>query len=168
MTDPTPTPDSSPKKPRFSRRFIRSALIASLALNLLIIGGAAGARWAHHHWNLGEHGRGLMGYAWSIKGERGDEIRQMIRAGRTTLKPLRKSVREKRKVQRALLQGEAFDRAAIRAAMSDTADARRKLKDTRANIFLDALEKMSPEDRAGFHKWRNRHHRRWRRRHRDE
>ncbi|MGH1418238.1 MAG: periplasmic heavy metal sensor [Hyphomicrobiaceae bacterium] len=163
MSEQTKPPEQ--KQPRFSRRFLRNVLIASLAVNLLVFGGLAGARWAHHKWGMGEHGRGLMGYAWSIGGERGKKMRQKIRDGRKTLDPLRAQVRAKREAVREKLGSETFDRRSIQDAMAEVSEARQKLNASRRTIFLDTLEAMTDEERAGFSKWRKRHFRRWGRHH---
>lgn len=164
MSEQTTSPEQ--KEPRFSRRFLRNALIASLAVNLLVFGGLAGARWAHHNWGFGKHGRGLMGYASSIEGSRGEEIRKRIHDGRSSLKSLHADVRAKRAAIRETLGADTFDKAAIQAAMAEVSAARQKLHATRQGIFIDTLEAMTAEERKGFSKWRKRHSRRWGRHHR--
>lgn len=152
-------------KPRFSRRFIRNALIASLALNLLILGGLAGARWMRHHSAMGQLGRGLMGFAWSIDGERGDAIRAAVRSGRKTLKPLRQEIRKSRMAENDVLSAPVFDREAAKQALMATANQRSILNNAQMDVFLNVLEKMTAEEREKFVKrrkfWQRRswHHR---------
>ncbi len=154
-------PNAQGRKPRFSRRFLRNALIASLALNLLVAGVMAG-HWKRHHSAMGHLGRGLMGYAWMIGGDRGKEIRKTVRAARRDLRPLRKQIREKRRAHYEFLRAEVFDREAARAALMATSDAHRKLRDAQVDVFLNAIEKMTPEERKRFVRWRHRHWKKWR------
>lgn len=159
-------PTQPPKSPRFSRRFLRNVLIASLALNLLLIGGFAGAKWMRHHGSpLDRVGRGLHAYSWTLESARGDEIRDMLKKLRRDMKSRRKGVRQKMHAVRDIISAEPFDRQKSEETMIEALQARHELRRDQALNLLTVIEKLTPEERATFVKWRFRKHRRWHKHH---
>jgi len=162
MTNDTATRSGGPSSK------LRLALMASLALNVLIIGAVAGALLVsrHHHWHgHGFKGAGLAGFARTLPPDRGDVIRQKLESNRATLAPLRKEEREARDAARSVLMTEPFDVEKFKAALERAVDADVKEKRARMALFADTAASMTPEERRELHNWfeerrkRFRHHR---------
>lgn len=150
-------------------RGLRIALIASLALNVLIVGAVAGMLvfGRHHGWK--HHGyRGLMGFARTLPAERGDEIREKLKSERAALAPLRKAEREARVEARSILMTEPFDLDRFKAALKRAAEADASEKKARMAVFAQMVATLTPEERQQLHKWferRRKHFRRYWKKH---
>ena len=95
--------NAAPSPPSNSR--LRLALIASLALNVLIIGAVAGTFLMSSHQGWGGHKRkqfGLMGFAQTLPADRAEIIRAKIASEEANLAPLRKAERDARDAARAV------------------------------------------------------------------
>jgi len=158
--------DAVPAKP--AGRALRIALMVSLALNVLIIGGVASALIVSHlhHWKgHGHRGSLLLSFAETLPSEQGDAIRQKVRSERTVLDPLRKAEREARDAARTALMAEPFDAQQFKAALDQIADADAKVMSARMTIFADTVATFTPEERRQLHNWfeerrkHGRHHR---------
>lgn len=149
MRDTQPTP----KGPNGSSRWMRVLLVASLALNLLIIGVFLGAMFigGGHH---GHHAPGLDRVGGPLTRALGPDDRRAI--GRQ-MRQAYQDGRPGRAQQKAAfdavitaLQQEPFDRAEVDARMQDMrsfVQARLALGQT---LLLDRLEQMTPSDRAAY------------------
>jgi uncharacterized membrane protein len=134
-------------------------LIASLALNLLIVGGAAGAFWSHRHgghhpgqWQGREHG--LMGFVRELAPERQGEMRAAIQSEREKIKPLRESVKEGWKETNAVLGTEPFDKEKLSAAMTRMIDAETRMKTAITSALVETAAKLNPDERQKLKAWR--------------
>lgn len=146
------TSDNVPAKPAAGRG-LRIALMASLALNVLIIGGVAttllcfGGK-GHHH-----RGGALMGFVDTLPAERAKTIGDKLKADRQALKPLRQVQRDARGQARSALMAEPFDAAAFRTALDNVATAGYEEKKARMGMLADLAEGLTPDERQQLHQW---------------
>jgi uncharacterized membrane protein len=137
----------------------RWLLIASLALNLLIIGGAAGAFWSHRHggrhfghWQGREHG--LMGFVRELAPDRQGDVRAALEAERAKIKPMREGVKEGWKETNTILGTEPFDKDKLKEAMSRMIEAEVKMRTAISDALIETAAKLSPEERQKLKAWR--------------
>jgi uncharacterized membrane protein len=150
-------PETEPR-PGGSRR-LKYALIASLALNLLVIGAVAGTMigFGKHHGPRGGHPRGedfgLMGLTRTLPEERRKEIRKQLREERGRLRPLFEDVRTARREAADKLAAEPFDRAALESALAAVGERERTLRQEAVNIFVGHVERLTPDERGRLAEW---------------
>lgn len=147
MTDAT-------KPSRFSPRTLRWALVASLALNVLIIGAVVGTLC----FGPGPHGRGfkgspLMGFARTLPRERSDFIRQKFADAQPNMEAMRKGVRDARAAVREALMAETFDQAKLDAALDGIVQAETNVTRARVTLFGQTVSQLTPEERRQLHDW---------------
>ncbi|MGI9524295.1 MAG: periplasmic heavy metal sensor [Hyphomicrobiaceae bacterium] len=164
MTD-APTQSGAPI--RRAPRWLWIGFFLSLAVNLLVIGAAAGAIW---HFKRSEKlrqvgaPRHFGAFLWRLPSDRRQAFRKMIRKRRPELRPFREDVRAARREAAGVLRQEPFDREAFLAANKKFAEARARLRSAEAEFFPRIVEMMTAEERREFLDWREHHRRRWRRR----
>ena len=150
-------PETAPP-PGGSRR-LKYALIASLALNLLVIGAVAGTMigFGKHHGPRGGHPRGedfgLMGLTRTLPEERRKEIRKQLREERGKLRPLFEEIRTARREAAEKLAAEPFDRAALESALAGVGDRERTLRQEAIAIFLGHVERLTADERRTLADW---------------
>lgn len=156
------TPGSTWQRPRW----LYPALVASLAVNLVVLGSFAGAFWHHRH----ERGdRGLSGFVRHLPDERRGPLRDFLMAEREKLKPLREEMRQAWRDSNQALGEEPFDKDKLKAAMTRMHEAEAKIRATIGDAVVETAAKMTPEDRQAMKKWRERKmERKWRRHRGDE
>lgn len=140
-----------------SRR-LKYALIASLALNLLIIGAVAGTMYG-----FGKHRRpffahrgedfGLMGLSRHMPDERRKEIRKKLRDDRDKLRPLIEDMRAARREAANKLAAEPFDKAALGSAFDVAGEKDRTLRQAAISAFLGHAEELTAEERRMLADW---------------
>ena len=106
-------------------RWLYGVLIASLAANLLVAGGAVGAIWAHRH---GHGERGLIGFADRLPAERQGTIRDGLTSEREKLKPLREAVKTSWTETNAVLGEEPFDKEKFKASLGRMNEAELRVR----------------------------------------
>lgn len=154
-------------------RRLRLLLIASVAVNLLVIGAIVGTAltWKRHGWRHGGlrgEDFGLMALTRSMPAERRDPIRKALRQERAKLRPLWDDVGAARLEAAGVLGAEPFDRARLKDAIGKIAEAEGKLKAAGVETFLDAAEQLTSEERKELSdRWRKRAERHASRRARD-
>jgi len=136
---------------------LRWALIASLALNFLIVGAVAGHFLAGQR--LGHRGdRGpqmiLSAFAKTLPAERREALKGVLDAERQNLKDLRREMRRARRDASATLVTEPFEAEKLKAALARVGDSDSRLKSAGMAIFIDAASKMTAEERRAFKDWR--------------
>ena len=115
--------------PRGSRRELRLALMASLALNVLIIGAVAGTLCFSPALGTSRTARGLkksplLGFAHTLPRERSDMIRQKFADAQPNMEALRKEhSRRARSRCATALMAEPFDQAKFNAALDGVVQA---------------------------------------------
>ncbi len=156
MTDLT-QPGAEPQKPG-SRR-LKYALIASLALNLLILGTVAGAMYTFgkHPPPRPGHMRGedfgLMGLSREFPEDRRKEFRKQLRDDRAQLKPMMEEIRVARRGAADKLGAQPFDRAALEAAIATVAEKERAFRQAAVSLFLGHAEQLTPDERQKLADW---------------
>ena len=134
-------------------------LIASLAVNLLILGGAAGAFWTHRHggrhfghWQGREHG--LMGFVRELAPNRQGDVRAALEAEREKVKPMRDVVKEGWKETNSVLATEPFDKDKLKAAMTRMIEAETRMRTAISDALVETASKLMPEERQKLKAWR--------------
>mgnify|MGYP000943656995 CR=1 FL=1 len=139
------------------KRRLKYALIASLALNLLIIGAVAGTMYGFrkHHPRFAERGEdfGMMGLTRVLPEERRKEVRKLLRADRANLRPLMEEVRTARREAADKLGADPFDRAGLEAAIANVAEKERAVRSAAVATFLGHAEKLTAEERTKLADW---------------
>jgi uncharacterized membrane protein len=136
-------------------RWLYGGLIASLALNLLFVGGFGAAAWHHRHGPRGDD-MGLMGFARELPADRQKLLRDDIAAARQTIRPLRVAARDAWDEANAALTAEPFDKDKYKAAMDKLTETEGRFKSAMASAFADTAAKLTPEERRSLQSWRER------------
>jgi len=146
------TVEADQREPKRSR-FLYPVLVASLAVNLLFIGGFLAAFWHHHH-----DGRepGLLDFVKELPAARQDAVRQEIATARASMKDLRETLRKSWADANSLLTAEPFDKEKFKAALAQLADAETRYKAAIYNALADTAEKLDPDERKLLQSWRER------------
>ena len=149
MTDATSAPASCRK--------LRLALMASLALNVLIIGLVAGtlcfSRLGPGHDGPGPKGSGLFGFAHTLPRERSDMIRQKLADSKPNMETLRQGIRDARLGVRTALIAEPFDQAKVNDALESVVQAEANEKRAKVAVLADTVSQLTPEERRQLHDW---------------
>ncbi len=154
MSSPVSAPGSTRRMPRW----VLITLIASLAINLFVVGVVARSVWP---WRYAAAGGGgfagnLLAYAATLPDERRQAIRQALPSERPMLavRPLRKDLRTARRDAALAFRQEPFNRDAFLAAEARVQAAETRLRQTVVQLSADLAGRMTAEERAGFLKWR--------------
>jgi uncharacterized membrane protein len=136
-------------------RWLYGGLVASLAVNLLFVGGFGAAAWHHRHGHRGDDA-GLMGFTRELPADRQKVLRDDIAAARQTIRPLRVAAREAWDQANAVLTAEPFDKDKYKAAMDKLTEAEGRFKSAISAALADTAAKLTPEERRGLQSWRER------------
>jgi uncharacterized membrane protein len=139
--------------PRGRSGWFRAGIIASLALNLLFIGGLGAAAWRHRHGPRGDD-MGLAGFARRLPAERQTLVRGDVDAAKQVIRPLRKAVREAWTESNALLTAEPFDKGKFKAALDKLTEAETRFKSAATAALVDTAAKLTAEERRSLQGWR--------------
>lgn len=139
--------------PRRSR-FLYPGFIASLAINLLFVGGIATAAW-HHHMGSKTDEYGLMSFSRDLKPEHRDAFRARVLATRAEVKDLRSNLRQKWLEANALLTSEPFDKDKYKTALSELRDAESQYRNVLNNSLAEMAAGLSLEERKSLQAWRD-------------
>jgi uncharacterized membrane protein len=138
-------------------RKLRYGLMASLALNVLIIGAVAGtfcfSRPGPRHGGPGPKGSGLFEFAHTLPRERSDLIRQKLADSKPNMETLRKGIRDARSGVRAAVIAEPFDQAKLNAALDGIVQAEANEKRAKVAVFGETVGQLTPEERRQLHDW---------------
>lgn len=134
-------------------RWLYGALFASLAVNLVMLGGAAGAFWHHRHDHRGD---GLTGFVRQLPADRQGPLREFLKSEREKLKPVREEIRAGWQETNALLGQEPFDKDKLKAAMGRMNDAESRMRAAIADALVETASKMTPPERQSMKAWRER------------
>jgi uncharacterized membrane protein len=154
ISDPTPSQPAAPMRAAIPR-WLKWVLIASLAFNLLIVGGAIGHRvfGGPAHWRGGQEDFGIMGYVRKLDGERRAELRKVVQADRGEQAELKRAVVRARIAVGEELAREPFDRQKLEAALAAFRDAEARLKLSGVTTLIRAAEQMTVAERQGLVDW---------------
>ncbi len=149
MTDLPPL-DPRPRAPRW----MRWTLIASLALNLAVLGLVVGA--AVNHMS-GDSPRppsvrslDLGAYSAALSPEDRRALRETFRAEWPGLRQMRTSQAETTAAILTALRADPFDAAAVRARLADQQTRMAEGLNLGQRLLLERLEAMTPAERAAF------------------
>lgn len=136
----------------WSRRKLRTALLCSLAVNLLGLGVIAGAIIAGPpHVGRGEFG--LKGFSQTLPKDRGEMLRQSFVQNRPKIRELREAARTARLEATSVLVAEPYDKTKLRASLTGVDEAESKLRSLVSDTFIDAAEKLTPQERVALADW---------------
>lgn len=153
MTDRAP--DAGPAAVRQSR-WIKIALVASVALNLLILGTIGGSIWAVRHgpqFAARYSGPHLLGFTRTLPEDRRFEIWKVTRKEMRALRPKRKELRRARAEAREILAAEPFDKEKFAEAQARVFEVQTELRREAQSLFLSIAEVLTPQERVAFTKW---------------
>lgn len=147
MTDSSPPPAAEAASPRRWRWL----LLASLAVNLVFVGGLA-AVWFHGppgHWRSGasQTAFGLMRFSRELPPERRDAVRAHLREARPVLRDLKTGLREARLNAAKVLASPSYTPEAMKAAMDAIAQGDSRMREAGTAALLKAIEELSPQER---------------------
>ncbi len=153
MSDTAPVPVDSGKKR------LKYALVASLAVNLLVLGAVAGTMYAFH-----KHGRpppfagsrddfGLMGLSRDFPSDRKKTFRRELKADRAKLRPLIEQANAARREAADALAADPFDRAKLEAAIANVREHERAVREKAVQMFLGHAETLTPDERKRLSDW---------------
>lgn len=137
----------------------RWILIASLALNVLIVGAVLSALCVGHFGRPpggpegGGRGSPLLGFARTLPRERADIIRQAVANAQPNLETLRRGVRDARASVRTALSAEPFDQAKFDTAMDGIVQADANEARGKATLFAEVVKQLIPEERIKLREW---------------
>jgi uncharacterized membrane protein len=145
-------------------RWLMPLLVGSLALNLLVIGAAGSLLWRKHiegseTASLRRRGApNVLTYAVSLPPERVKELEQLTKEEWEKVRPLRSAQLAARDEVAKALTAEPFDQERFIAAQAQLATADRALREAAFDLHTAIATHLTPAERAGFVKWRERHH----------
>lgn len=149
------TVDANPQGAPRRSRLLYPALLVSLALNLLFIGGLSAAAWHYYQRSANGENFGLLGFAKQISPDHRDAFRQQVLAARASLKDEREDMRRAWFATNEQLTSEPFDKEKFKAAMATLRDAEGKFRAGLNNAFADIAASVTPEERKLLQAWRN-------------
>jgi uncharacterized membrane protein len=146
---------AQPPSPK--ERRLKVILIASLALNLLVIGAVAGSMIFHRHGPRHGGARGddygLMSFTRVLSSDRRGPIRKTIKEQREAFKPLRQEVDETRRKAADVLVEEPFSKDKLKDAFDKVNEADLKLKSAGQGMLLNTAESLTPDERRALKEW---------------
>jgi uncharacterized membrane protein len=159
MTDMTPEAGALKRGVRDAPRWMAGLLIGSLALNLLVIGLAAGALW-HVRFGQAAGGGNLLGnlvaFSQTLPAARRSELAVLIGDSRPPpeLRTLRQDVRATRREVMRQFTADPFDVSAFRAAEAQAAQAESRLREAADGLAAGLAKQLTAAERNAFLKWR--------------
>lgn len=152
--------DSVPSEQAKRARWLRNGLIASLAINFLVLGALAGHFLAKPPKGASPETT-LAGFSKTLPADRQQVLNSAVEADRQSVKQLRQDIRRARREASLALAAEPFDAAKLKAALDKIGELDGRLKSTGTSIFVEAAGKMTPEERRAFKEWRERQRPHW-------
>lgn len=142
-------PDSGTPSPR--RRWLVPLLVASVAVNLVIVGAAfSGQFWPDHGGRKGSHrSADLMPRPFfrALDEERREELVEVFRARKTEWREERRALRAAATAFADALEREPFDAQLAQSAIADHAARSHQLIDIGAAVAADLIEALTPAER---------------------
>lgn len=147
-------PTAEPRRPR---RWLWIALLASLAINLMVLGVVAGAglSWRYAAAAHGGFGPSLLGFVRQLPAERRTVIRRLTSAQREQVAPLRREARLARKEAARALLAEPFDKEAFRLANNRVNAVEARIRDSGVDLIIEVAAAMTAAERREFLSWRS-------------
>ncbi|MGI9387518.1 MAG: periplasmic heavy metal sensor [Methyloligellaceae bacterium] len=134
-------------------RWVWIALIASLALNLVMIGSIGGAVYAGRHggfWGGHRHSADARTFMSSLPDERRKELKTLFREHRKSLRPYWRKVRRARRGAAEVLKEDPFDKVKFTAALEKLHQLHVAARAASRPMFVDLAGKLNPDERKVF------------------
>ena len=148
MTIETPEPKVRPS------RWLYTALFASMAANLLIIGAVAGGMWRFRHHGMGGPGdRGLMGFVRQLPTDRQAVLGTAIGVDKEKLKPFRQELQDGWLAVNAAIGAEPFDKEKLKAATAKAGEGRAHMHAAIADALVELADKLTLNERKLLQVW---------------
>jgi uncharacterized membrane protein len=139
-------------------RWLAIGLLASLSLNLVVIGATASLVW--RHWFEREAAiasqptPNLLGYVSTLSPERRKEIESRTEEQWRVVRPLRRALREARDESLKAMGAENFDRQGYAAAQARMLEVGQHARKAVYGLYGETAVNLTPEERRGFLAWR--------------
>jgi uncharacterized membrane protein len=140
------------------------ALIASLAVNVLVLGAIATAAWRHRHWQQQPSQATVYAFTRTLSDARRREVLDAIAEERRVLRPFRAELRRSRAEVRAALVAQPFDIERYRRANEAMLAAEMRARGHAQKLFEGIVTRLTDPERAELARWLARSERPWRRR----
>ena len=155
---------TTPARPQVARRaprWVWIVMVVSLAINLLVLGGALGAAW--HFRYIRALGNGAAphhfgAFVATLPRAKRQQIDAILSAQRVELQPLRQAVRQARREVGNAFAAEPFDKERFRTLNLAYIEARSRVLEARAKAYPDIISILDASERKAFLRWRH-----WRR-----
>jgi uncharacterized membrane protein len=132
------------------------ALLASLALNLVVVGATAASLWRHRL--LPEAGMrvssNLLSYASTLPAQRRQEVWAQTEEQRRIVRPLRRDLRAARAELIEALAAEQFEAARYEAAQARLLAVDRKAREAVYKLYAEIAAALTSDERRQFMRWR--------------
>lgn len=142
--------DASPPPPR-RRRWLVPLLVASVAVNLVIVGAAVSDQFRQDHGGRKSSNRSadLMPRSFfrALEDERRDELVEVFRARKTEWREERQALREAATALADALEREPYDADQAQRAIADHAASSHRLVDLGAAVAADLIKTLTLEER---------------------
>ncbi len=142
-------------------RLVALALFGSLVLNLVLIGATGGFLLRHGGDVWGSPAvqlvPNLVTYTSTLPEERRKQLLLQTEEARRTMQPLRRDLRAAREETLKILTAPAFDKQAYADSQAKLMATDRKAREAIYNLYGEIATHLSPEERAGFMPWREKH-----------
>ncbi|MDX2308442.1 MAG: periplasmic heavy metal sensor [Hyphomicrobium sp.] len=151
--EPGPTaPEAATDPAARPRRWTKWLLVVSLALNLLIAGGLAGAWWHHRNegpmrWAGGPSDFGLMYFSRSLPEERREAVRKLLREGRKSLRDHKSEVTALRASAADALAADDFSPEKFRAAVETVGTSEETRRKGSIDVLMQVVQTLTPDER---------------------
>ena len=150
MTDGAATAIEPPRR----RRWPRVLLVASLALNALLIGIIIRGLWGLRT-ELAMRGAGLPAFVATLPADRREKLREVAPAApQGSLRALRGELRRARLDAYRAFTADPFDKAAFTAAQKRLFDLEAEVRLSAQRMLPEIGERMTPEERRAYMRWR--------------
>jgi uncharacterized membrane protein len=135
-------------------RWLRVALLASIALNVLVLGVVAGGLWKlREAATMSAIGPSMLAYSQSLPQDRRDNVRRLFAENRPAIRPLRRATQEARAELRRIMTAEPYDMARAIAAHRTLVAAEARQREAIGKIVAMAAERLSASERREFFRW---------------
>jgi uncharacterized membrane protein len=139
-------------------RWLSMALLASLAVNLVLVGATGGFLWRYGQELLGgapaHFVPNLLNYTTTLPETRRKQLWNRTEEARDIMQPLRGDLRAARNETLKILAADTFDRQEYEAAQSRLLAVDRKAREAIYRLYGEIAANLTPEERRGFIAWR--------------
>jgi uncharacterized membrane protein len=147
---------SLPRSP--TPRWLVVALLASLALNLVVVGATAASLWRHRALSdfagAPHVAPNLLSFATTLPQERRKELWALTDDQRRVVRPLRRDLREAREELLKVLSAESFDNEHYQAAQARLLVVDQKAREAVYKLYAEIAAGLTSEERRQFMRWR--------------